>query len=90
MELRGKLRGLREWNEGYEDLEAIPHSFVVEFKDGRGPWSMFSDSEDEKVGVTMMVVDRVLTDEFCRINCLDCYITQLVCRNIEHVHMLLC
>lgn len=49
VELRGKLRGLREWNEGYEDLEAIPHSFAIEFKDGRGPWSMYADSEEEKV-----------------------------------------
>ena len=49
VELRGTIRGLREWNEGYEDLEAIPHSFAIEFKDGRGHWSMFSDSEEEKV-----------------------------------------
>ncbi|KAF5383584.1 hypothetical protein D9615_003705 [Tricholomella constricta] len=48
VELRGKLRGLREWNEGYEDLEAIPHSFAIEFKDEYGHWSMFSDSEEEK------------------------------------------
>ncbi|KAG6906691.1 hypothetical protein DXG01_012561 [Tephrocybe rancida] len=48
IELRGTIRGLREWNEGYEDLEAIPHSFAIEFKDERGHWSMFSDSEEEK------------------------------------------
>ncbi|KAG6841083.1 hypothetical protein C0991_001991 [Blastosporella zonata] len=48
LELRGNVHGLREWNEGYEDLEAIPHSFAVEFKDGNGHWSMFSDSEEEK------------------------------------------
>ncbi|KAH0582596.1 hypothetical protein H2248_010525 [Termitomyces sp. 'cryptogamus'] len=48
IELRGTIRGLREWNEGYEDLEAIPHSFAIEFKSGRGHWSMFSDSEEEK------------------------------------------
>ena len=48
-ELYGKVRGIREWNEGYEDLEAIPHSFVVEFVDGQAPWSMFADSEEEKV-----------------------------------------
>jgi MAP7 domain-containing protein 1 len=49
VELYGKIQGIREWNEGYEDLEAIPYSFVVEFVDDRGPWSMFADSEDEKV-----------------------------------------
>ncbi|KAF8074753.1 hypothetical protein FPV67DRAFT_1474871 [Lyophyllum atratum] len=48
IELRGKLRGLREWNEGYEDLEAIPYSFAIEFKDDRGHWSLFSDSEEDK------------------------------------------
>lgn len=49
IELRGHVRGLREWNEGYEDLEAIPHSFALEFKDGRQSWSMYADSEEEKV-----------------------------------------
>ncbi|KAG6884631.1 hypothetical protein C0993_009436 [Termitomyces sp. T159_Od127] len=48
VDLRGTIRGLREWSEGYEDLEAIPHSFAIEFKDERGHWSMFSDSEEEK------------------------------------------
>ncbi|KAF8216295.1 hypothetical protein K438DRAFT_1796955 [Mycena galopus ATCC 62051] len=48
VDLRGQVRGLREWNEGYEDLKAIPFSFAVEFNDGREPWSMFSDSEEEK------------------------------------------
>jgi len=50
VELRGKLQGLKEWNEGYDDLEAIAFSFVVEFKnrlDG-GHWSMYADSEEEK------------------------------------------
>ena len=47
--LRGNVRGLKEWNEGYEDLEAIPFSFVVEFKTERKHWSMYADSEEEKV-----------------------------------------
>ncbi|KIY67814.1 hypothetical protein CYLTODRAFT_490299 [Cylindrobasidium torrendii FP15055 ss-10] len=47
--LKGKLRGLREWNEGYEELKAIPHSFAVEFKDARGSWQMFCDSEEDKI-----------------------------------------
>lgn len=47
--LRGKVSGLREWNEGYEELKALPHSFAVEFKDGRGSWSMYTDTEDDKV-----------------------------------------
>ncbi|KAJ7623383.1 hypothetical protein FB45DRAFT_925433 [Roridomyces roridus] len=48
IDLRGQIKGLREWNEGYEDLKAIPFSFAVEFKGEREPWSMFSDSEEEK------------------------------------------
>ena len=47
--LRGKLRGLKEWNEGYEELESIPYSFAIEFKDERGSWSAFADNEEEKV-----------------------------------------
>ncbi|KAJ7180502.1 hypothetical protein C8R46DRAFT_1159305 [Mycena filopes] len=46
--LRGQVRALREWNEGYEDLKAIPFSFVVEFNGAREPWSMFTDDEQEK------------------------------------------
>lgn len=49
VELRGHVGALREWHEGYEELEYIPHSFAIEFTDGRGPWSMFSDSEEDKV-----------------------------------------
>lgn len=49
VDLRKQVRGLREWNEGYEDLKAIPFSFAVEFNGTREPWSMFSDSEEEKV-----------------------------------------
>ncbi|KIM44913.1 hypothetical protein M413DRAFT_442886 [Hebeloma cylindrosporum] len=48
VDLRGNVRGLKEWNEGYEDLEAIAFSFVVEFKTERKHWSMYADSEEEK------------------------------------------
>ncbi|CAA7269283.1 unnamed protein product [Cyclocybe aegerita] len=46
--LRGNIRALKEWNQGYDDLEAIAFSFVVEFKDERDHWSMYADSEEEK------------------------------------------
>ncbi|PPQ94645.1 hypothetical protein CVT25_009376 [Psilocybe cyanescens] len=49
VELRGRVRGLKEWHEGYDDLEAILFSFVVEFKNGEH-WSMYADSEEEKPG----------------------------------------
>lgn len=58
IDLRGKVGGLKEWYEGgYEDLEAIPFSFVVEFKDGRAPLSMYADGEEEKVSIFMNTFD---------------------------------
>jgi len=48
IELCGRVRAFKEWNEGYEDLESIPYSFAIEFRDGQGSWALFSDSEEEK------------------------------------------
>ncbi|KAJ7050473.1 hypothetical protein C8F01DRAFT_1178512, partial [Mycena amicta] len=48
VDLRGQIRALREWYEGFEDLKAIPFSFAVEFKGERELWSMFTDSEEAK------------------------------------------
>lgn len=44
----GRVKAIREPSEGYDELEAIPHSFAVEFVDD-GPWSFFADSADDKV-----------------------------------------
>lgn len=49
LDVRGAVRALKEPKDGYEDLEAIPFSFAIEFHD-RGAWSVFADSEEEKVG----------------------------------------
>ncbi|TFK71627.1 hypothetical protein BDN72DRAFT_837346 [Pluteus cervinus] len=49
VELAGKLRNLCEWNQGYEELKAIPHSFAVEFQEDGFYWSMYADSEEDKV-----------------------------------------
>lgn len=49
IDLRGCVKALREWHEGYEELQAIPHAFALEFTDGQGPWSFFCDSEEDKV-----------------------------------------
>lgn len=51
LDLRGNVSGLKEWYEGYEDLEAIGFSFVVEFKNGRAPLSIYADCEEEKVSI---------------------------------------
>lgn len=48
VQVHRKVRALKEWKDGYEELEAIPFSFVVEFNDEQQAWSMFSDSEEEK------------------------------------------
>ena len=43
------MGGIKEPDEGYEELSAIPHSFAVEFTHDDGPWSMFADSAEDKV-----------------------------------------
>jgi MAP7 domain-containing protein 1 len=48
VDLYNRVDSLREWFEGYEELKAIPHSFAIQFRDGQGSWSVFSDSEEEK------------------------------------------
>ncbi|KAF5316517.1 hypothetical protein D9619_006165 [Psilocybe cf. subviscida] len=50
LELRNAVSAFKEWNQGYEELEAIPFSFVVEFKN-QEHLSMFADSEEEKYKV---------------------------------------
>ena len=46
-ELKGFVTGIKEWNQGYDDLRAIPHSFAIEFMD-EPAWMMFADSEEDK------------------------------------------
>jgi ssDNA-binding Zn-finger/Zn-ribbon topoisomerase 1 len=45
--LDGQIESLAEWYEGFEELEAIPHSFALRFIDGV-EWRMFADSAEEK------------------------------------------
>lgn len=42
-----EIRHIKEWHEGFEELEGIPHSFAVEFRTGLR-WSLFADSETDK------------------------------------------
>ncbi|KAJ4473779.1 hypothetical protein J3R30DRAFT_3377648 [Lentinula aciculospora] len=55
VELRGQIAGFREPNEGFEELKAIKHSFAIEFKDGRDPWAVFGDTEEEKIKMLGML-----------------------------------
>jgi hypothetical protein len=52
-------RGLaiREWDEGFEELQSIPHSFSFVFQDGGEPWSFYTDSEEEKVRQPLALID---------------------------------
>ncbi|KAG2753352.1 hypothetical protein P692DRAFT_201785114 [Suillus brevipes Sb2] len=45
--LDGRVDSIAEWYEGFEELEAIPHSFALRFIDGV-EWRMFADSAEEK------------------------------------------
>ncbi|THH16373.1 hypothetical protein EW146_g4260 [Bondarzewia mesenterica] len=48
IKLDDRVRAVCEWNEGFEELEAIPHSFAVVFADEQKTISMFTDSDHEK------------------------------------------
>jgi MAP7 domain-containing protein 1 len=50
----GRVKTIREPSEGYDELEAIPHSFAVEFIDD-GPWCFFADTAEDKVGGMMPI-----------------------------------
>ncbi|KAH7883419.1 hypothetical protein F5I97DRAFT_242708 [Phlebopus sp. FC_14] len=43
----GRVDSLNEWYEGFEELEAIPHSFALRFVD-RQSWLMYADTAEEK------------------------------------------
>jgi len=45
--LDGRITSFNEWYEGFEELEAIPHSFAVKFVDGR-TWLVYADTEQDK------------------------------------------
>jgi MAP7 domain-containing protein 1 len=49
VDIKHEVRSIKEWDEGYEELKAIPHSFVVELAQRDEIWMMYTDTEDEKV-----------------------------------------
>lgn len=40
---------VKEWDDGFDELRTIPHSFALAFDDGGEPWSFYADTELEKV-----------------------------------------
>lgn len=49
-----RIKAVREWDEGYEELEFMPNGFAVELKDG-APWLFFAESKEEKVSFLFMM-----------------------------------
>lgn len=49
IELRSQVEGVKEWWEGFEELKAIPHSFAIVLKHGRGHIAVFMDLATDKV-----------------------------------------
>jgi hypothetical protein len=60
VELARRVRAIREWHQGFEELEAIPHSFAIVWVEGSmRPWFVYCDSPEEKVSI---VVKRTFTE----------------------------
>lgn len=49
--LDGRIESFNEWYEGFEELEAIPHSFAIKFVDG-SIWLLYADTEQDKARST--------------------------------------
>lgn len=47
-ELTGQISGVKEWNEGFEELRSIPNSFAIVFKE-KEPLFVYTASDEEKV-----------------------------------------
>jgi len=51
---------VREWFEGFEELQALSNSFAVMFKDNQGSMSFIASSAREKVPCHMALI-RLMT-----------------------------
>jgi len=47
---------VKEWDEGFEELRTIPHSFAIAF-DGGEPWSFYADSGEEKSVIISLITE---------------------------------
>ncbi|KAH7912699.1 hypothetical protein BJ138DRAFT_1112079 [Hygrophoropsis aurantiaca] len=45
--LDARVESINEWYEGFEELEAIPHSFALKFIDGQS-WLLYADNAEDK------------------------------------------
>ncbi|KAI0820383.1 hypothetical protein BC628DRAFT_1330560 [Trametes gibbosa] len=56
-----RIQRIREWQEGFEELEAIPNSFALEMKGEREPRGMFTDGADDKENLLALLSSRLST-----------------------------
>ncbi|KAH9888912.1 hypothetical protein C8Q73DRAFT_708643 [Cubamyces lactineus] len=56
-----RIQRIREWQEGFEELEPIPNSFALELKGERDARSMFTDSADDKENLLALLTSRLST-----------------------------
>src|ERR1700761_5258734 len=51
MPVSGRVSGIKEWDEGFEALRVIPHSFAVELKGAEPAWLFYVETAEEKVSL---------------------------------------
>ncbi|RDX54373.1 hypothetical protein OH76DRAFT_1398691 [Lentinus brumalis] len=56
-----RIQRIREWQDGYEELQSIPNSFALQIKDVHDPWNMFTDSSEDKENLLALLSSRVAT-----------------------------
>ncbi|KAI0716039.1 hypothetical protein C8T65DRAFT_128698 [Cerioporus squamosus] len=56
-----RIQRIREWQDGYEELQSIPNSFAFEIKDMHDPWCMFTDSNEDKENLLALLCSRLAT-----------------------------
>ncbi|EJF64171.1 hypothetical protein DICSQDRAFT_178666 [Dichomitus squalens LYAD-421 SS1] len=55
------IQRIREWQDGFEDLAGIPNSFALEIRGFGDPWSMFTDSSEDKEKLLALLSSRLTT-----------------------------
>ncbi|KAI0372777.1 hypothetical protein BV20DRAFT_963845 [Pilatotrama ljubarskyi] len=56
-----QVQRIREWQEGFEELEPIPNSFALEIKGEREPRSMFTDNAEDKENLLALLSSMLPT-----------------------------
>jgi len=59
VELTGRIAGVKEWSDGFEELRAMPHSFAVVFSGSQESLSAYTDSSREKADLAGFLLTYV-------------------------------